>query len=211
MGLLPAEIIEEAIPLSRVALTDADATETKALRSALKAAGFACAVIKPEEMILSRLRRYRPDILILNMPVGALNEYDILQAVRVDQRLRGTAVMFLTPCNDEVSIFKAWNAGVNCYLTKPFTVTEVARFIAHLDRERRARDYVGLAIEYAWRKQTDSVLRCLEEAVKLHKEETAESGGISDTIHTEAAFHYLRQTPEFLALLAKLPPEAKRV
>jgi RNA polymerase sigma-70 factor, ECF subfamily len=212
MGLLPEEAIEEAIPASRVALTDADTEETKPLLVALKAAGYTCTVVKQDEMILPRLRRFRPDILVLNSPFGELDEYDILQTLRIDQRLRGTAVMFLSPRNDDVSVFKAWNSGVECYLTKPCKVTEVVHFVGKLDEGRKAKDYVGLAIEYAWRRQTAETLRCLQKAVGLDEEGSAVAQeAVAQTIRTESAFNYLRATPEFATILAKLPLEEQKV
>jgi predicted DNA-binding protein YlxM (UPF0122 family) len=62
LELLSAEVIEEAVAESRVALTDADPRETKALRAAFKAVGLLCSVIKQEDLLLPRLYRLKPDL-----------------------------------------------------------------------------------------------------------------------------------------------------
>jgi RNA polymerase sigma-70 factor (ECF subfamily) len=209
MGVLPEEMADEAIVASHVALTEANADEAKRLRGALKQAGFACTILKPDDLILPKLRRIRPDVLIVCSPFGELDEYQILQALRIDQRLRGTSVMFLTPRNDSVSIFKAWNMGIDAYLTVPWEVAEVVHFVGRIDRSRRSRDYVGLAVEYAWRRQTEATLKCLEKAIGVIEQTEWITEDVAKAIRTEAAFNYLRSTPEFAALLAQLPAQER--
>jgi RNA polymerase sigma factor (sigma-70 family) len=210
MGLLSAEVSEEAVLELRVALTDADPRETKALRAALKAAGYGCTVIKQEELLLPRLHRLKPDLLVLNMPFAELDQNDILLGIRADYRLRELPVMLLSPRHDRGSVLKAWKSGVNVYLTNvrnvhPFVVHEVMVFVQRVLSGTKELEYIALAVECAWRGQTEPTLRYLEMAIDGQEKHW----GVARAIRDQPAFNYLREEPEFIALSARLISEAE--
>jgi RNA polymerase sigma-70 factor (ECF subfamily) len=206
MGLMPTDVLDREIRQLNVALTDVDPKETKALRTALKAAGYTCTLLKTQEMILPRLGALKPDLLILNTPFGERDENEIVKAMRVDPLLRDTPVMFLSPRNDKASIFQAWKNGVDVYLTnerdvRPFQVPEVIAFVDRVLSYRKGSTYVALAVEYAWRKQSEAALHCLDRALTVSPKPEI---SVARLIRAEPAFDYLRETPEFLALLPRL-------
>lgn len=187
-----------SLPKTRIALTDANALQTKTLRSALRSEDFILSVISSEEMLLQRLRRQVPDILILNTPFGTLDENDALRTLRLDPRLRHIAVMFLVPKEraTDARLFQAWELGVDCFLTDPTNGMEVARFAHKLDAVRRAADYRTLAIEYAWQRDSPRTLLCLTRALHLGGKE------VLDAVRDDPAFNYLRTTEAFQAVFA---------
>lgn len=206
MGLHPPTAPESAeitLPKTRIALTDADPAQTRLLRSALRSDDFTVSVISSEELLLQRLRRQIPDILIMNTPFGSLDENEALRTLRLDPRLRDIAVMFLVPkdrCTD-ARLFRAWELGVDCFLTDPTNGAEVARFVHKMDASRRAADYRTLAIEYAWRRDSPRVLLCLKRARELGGQDLVAA------VCDDPAFNYLRATDAFQSLFPAPPPE----
>jgi len=194
----PSETAEISLPKTRIALTDADPAKTKALRAALRSEDFALSVISSEEMLLQRLRRQTPDILVMSTPFGNLDENDALRALRLDPRLRDIAVMFLVPKErvTEERMLQAWELGVDCFLTDTTSGAEICGFVRRMDSGRRAADYRTLAIEYAWRRDSTSALLCLNRALHLGGKEVLEA------VRNDPAFNYLRASETFLALFA---------
>ena len=189
-----AEII---VPSASVAIVDADKMETRALRSAVKSEGFTCSVIGRDALVLAHLRRHKSDILIVNSVPGSLDRHELLRALRQDVYLRDRAVMFLVPKEEatDADIFRAWTAGVDCYLSKPFVAQEIRAFVGRIDAPRRATGFCTFAIEYAWRQDTEATLYCLRQASALSDKATL--GNVRD----DPAFNYLRQTPEFQQIM----------
>ena len=187
---------EISLPKTRVALTDVNAVQTKILRTALRSDDFTLSVISSEEMLMQRLRRQVPDILIMNTPFGTLDENDALRTLRQDPRLRHIAVMFLVPKDrlTDARLFQAWELGVDCFLTDPTNGAEVADFVHRMDAVRRAADYRTVAIEYAWRRDSPHVLLCLTRALKLGGKAALEA------VRDDPAFNYLRTTEAFQAI-----------
>lgn len=187
---------EVTLPKTRIVLTDAGAAVTKTLRAALRSKDFVLSVISSEELLLQRLRRQVPDILIMSMPFGELDENDALRTLRIDPRLRHIAVMFLVPKErmTDARLFQAWELGVDCFLTNPSNGHEVAQFTRRLDDVRRAADYRTLAVEYAWRRDSPHALFCLTHALMLGGKESLEA------IRDDSAFNYLRSDQAYRAL-----------
>ena len=186
-----------AVPSASVAIVDVDKMETREMRAVLKSAGFTCSVIGREALVLAHLRRHKSDILIVNNVSGRPDKHELLRALRQDAYLRDRAVMFLVPKEEatDADIFRAWTAGVDCYLTKPVVAAEIGAFVRRLDAARKSAGFCTLAIEYAWRQDTNAVLYCLQQALTLNGKDTL--GNVRD----DPAFNYLRHTPEFQQIM----------
>ncbi len=198
MAIANTRETEIALPKTRIAITDVNPVQTKALRLALRSDDFTISVISSEELLLHRLRRQPPDILILNAPFGTLDENDALRTLRLDQRLRHIAVIFVVPRvrATDARLFQAWELGVDCFLTDPTNATEIASFARRIDAVRRAADYRTLAIEYAWRRDSARTLVCLHRVSQLGGKEAL------TTVRDDSAFNYLRGEETFQELFA---------
>ena len=68
-----------------------------------------------------RLSQEPFDMLITDWNMPALNGYQLLEKIRGAPSLAGLPILMVTTVNDQESIITAVRAGVNNYLTKPFT------------------------------------------------------------------------------------------
>jgi RNA polymerase sigma-70 factor (ECF subfamily) len=208
MGLMPATepfAGEVDLPNARIVVADPDTKAARDLCAAFKANGSPCTVVPNGERILSRLRRLMPCILILHAGFDALDEFEIVRAMRIEPRLREIPIVLLAPKEraNEEHIRRAWESGLDCYLTKPYDLAELQRFVTTIDNRGKAAAYRTLAIEHAWRQETPQVLRYLEKAV--------ERGGqtATEAIKDDRAFNYIRHLDRFQALVGNLPASAE--
>ncbi|MBI5929828.1 MAG: response regulator transcription factor [Chloroflexi bacterium] len=87
---------------------------------------------------LAAFRRYKPDLVILDVMLPGLNGLDVLQQIR---RESDVYVLMLTAKSEEVDRVVGLTVGADDYLTKPFSPRElVARVKAILRRGRGETD-----------------------------------------------------------------------
>jgi CheY-like chemotaxis protein len=92
-------------------------------------------------------------------------------------------------------VFRAWQAGVDCCLTKPFNLLEFSQFIRRIDDAMKAYDLMILATDHAWRGELPDALAGLRQAVRKGGPDTAQKA------RDNPAFRPLHTDPEFRALV----------
>lgn len=82
---------------------------------------------------LESLKRFDPDILLLDIMLPDGEGFDFCRSVRADPDSKDLPVIFLTTRTEIDSRLKGFDAGGNDYVAKPFAVPELlARIHAHL-------------------------------------------------------------------------------
>ncbi|MHB8577505.1 MAG: SpoIIE family protein phosphatase, partial [Dehalococcoidia bacterium] len=102
---------------------------------------------------LEMLQRDRPDLLVSDVMMPALDGIGLLAAIRADPELSAMPVVLLSARAGIEAASEALGAGADEYLVKPFASRElIARVTAKLDaagRQRSAREEAGLRHEHA--------------------------------------------------------------
>jgi PAS domain S-box-containing protein len=91
---------------------------------------------------LERLRNERFDLVITDVMMPEMDGFQLLDAIRSDERIRTTTVMMLSARAGEESAVEGLSRGADDYLAKPFSASELlARTNAHVGaaRARAAR------------------------------------------------------------------------
>lgn len=65
-----------------------------------------------------------PDIMLLDINMPRLNGKDLLQRIRVSERLKHLPVIMLTNSVYEVDVVESYRLGANAYVQKPVTISE---------------------------------------------------------------------------------------
>ena len=65
-----------------------------------------------------------PDIILLDLNMPRKNGREVLAELKADPILAQIPVAIVTGSEDEGRILKAYNLGVDCYITKPIDVTK---------------------------------------------------------------------------------------
>ncbi|MGJ9417977.1 response regulator [Massilia sp. CMS3.1] len=74
---------------------------------------------------LAAARANHPYVIFLDIGMPVMDGYQVAQAIRADQTLRGVKLVALTAWGDEMSRKKVHAAGFDVHLTKPANIVEL--------------------------------------------------------------------------------------
>jgi CheY-like chemotaxis protein len=81
---------------------------------------------------LQQVARYKPDLVVLDVMMPVHDGLGVLRAMREDPSTAGIPVVLLTARAADHEIAEGWDAGADYYLTKPFRVEQLLKFIDEL-------------------------------------------------------------------------------
>jgi len=119
--------------MAKVMVVDDAYSDLMLMESILKSAGHQVVSLIDGEELEEKMSAERPDMLLLDIVMPRRNGYELLRALRKDERTRTTPIVLVSSKNQESD--RAWGKrqGADDYLTKPFTssqlLTMVGRFV----------------------------------------------------------------------------------
>jgi DNA-binding response OmpR family regulator len=120
----------------RVLVVEDERTIAEAVAARLRAEGFAVEIAGDGPSAVAAATRTRPDLVVLDV---MLPGFDGLEVCRRIQATRPVPVLMLTARDDETDLLVGLAVGADDYLTKPFSMREMAaRVHALLRRFDRA-------------------------------------------------------------------------
>ena len=103
------------------------------LTSLLKKQGYQVRQAITAALALKTIRKYPPDLILLDIMLPDMDGYAVCEQVKADERTHEIPVLFLSALTDTEDKLKAFDAGGVDYLTKPFQEREVlARVKTHV-------------------------------------------------------------------------------
>jgi DNA-binding response OmpR family regulator len=125
----------------RVLVVEDERTIAEAVAARLRAEGFEVEVAADGPAAVSAARRGKPDLVVLDV---MLPGFDGLEVCRRIQAERAVPVIMLTARDDETDLLVGLAVGADDYLTKPFSLRELAaRVHALLRRVERLQQVQG--------------------------------------------------------------------
>src|ERR671934_120488 len=139
----------ETMRRSRVLVVDDEPMVREVLARYLSKEGFDVDIAADGEAALSAFERARPDLVLLDLMLPAVDGFDVFRRMQASGR---PAVIMLTARGDEVDRILGLEMGADDYVTKPFSPREiVARVRAVLRRsvasEPESRENSAPAVE----------------------------------------------------------------
>src|SRR5690242_4731841 len=105
------------------------------LLETLSQAGYRVRVAPDGESALEQAQYAVPDLVLLDVMMPGIDGFETCRRMRRLPRLEQTPVIFMTALSDAQDKVRAFEAGANDYVTKPFQQEEVlARVRVHLAR-----------------------------------------------------------------------------
>ena len=92
---------------------------------------------------LEKVASDQPDLVVLDWMMPYLDGLGVLQALRKDPVTRELPVIMLTAKAQDMDVFKGWQSGVDCYLTKPFNPMELVSFVKRIFKSQEEDDANG--------------------------------------------------------------------
>lgn len=75
------------------------------------------------DIALDYLRKNKIDLLITDWKMPNMSGIELTKSLRSEPELKDLKVLMVTTNSSKEEIDEAMSSGVNCYLTKPFTLT----------------------------------------------------------------------------------------
>jgi len=116
----------------RILVAEDDRFLRKAAEMALKRQGYTVLTAADGEEALRAARTELPDLILLDLIMPKLNGFDVLQALKKETPTAHIPVILLTAMGSEEKQLEGLKAGVNDYITKPFTFEILASRIRNL-------------------------------------------------------------------------------
>lgn len=118
--------------MARILVADDDQDLNDLVTMKLEAAGHEVLSAVDGEAALSLAFSQRPDLIVLDWMLPKRNGLEVCREVRSDPSLASTHILMLTARAQEVDIERAFAAGAEEYITKPFSPRELLLRITSL-------------------------------------------------------------------------------
>ena len=98
----------------------------------LEAEGFDVSLAADGDEALAEIGRLLPDLIVLDVMMPGRDGFEVLRALKADDRTKGIPVVMLTAKAADSDIWEGWKSGADYYMTKPFDPGELTRFAYHV-------------------------------------------------------------------------------
>lgn len=98
----------------------------------LERAGYQVVTAFDGREALEKVEAERPDLVVLDVMMPYMDGFEVLQTLRKNQNTRDLPVIMLTAKAQDADVFRGWQSGVDCYLTKPFNPMELIAFVKRI-------------------------------------------------------------------------------
>ena len=116
----------------RILVVDDEPQIRRIMRTTLTGAGYEVDDAKTGEEALTKVREFRPELVLLDINMPGMDGLEACRALRTDPNV---AIIMLTVRNTEAAKVEALDAGADDFVTKPFSTPELlARIRAALRR-----------------------------------------------------------------------------
>ena len=98
----------------------------------LERAGYTVVTAFDGREALEKVELEQPDLVVLDVMMPYMDGFEVLQTLRKNQSTRDLPVIMLTAKAQDADVFRGWQSGVDCYLTKPFNPMELISFVKRI-------------------------------------------------------------------------------
>jgi two-component system, OmpR family, alkaline phosphatase synthesis response regulator PhoP len=81
---------------------------------------------------LEKVESEQPDLIVLDVMMPYMDGFEVLQNLKRNPTTRDIPVIMLTAKAQDADVFRGWQSGVDCYLTKPFNPMELIAFVKRI-------------------------------------------------------------------------------
>jgi adenylate cyclase len=116
----------------RVVVADDDPDIVDILTFNLTTAGYEVTSAADGVEALELVRASMPDLVVLDIMMPRMDGLAALAALKADEATKEIPVVMLTAKTSDTDQWAGWEAGADYYITKPFDLDELLRFIGYL-------------------------------------------------------------------------------
>jgi DNA-binding response OmpR family regulator len=119
----------------RIVVADDERDIADLLTLNLELEGYQAVTVYDGEAALDAVRIHRPDFVLLDVMMPKLDGLEVLRALKADPETQDIPVIMLTAKVDDDDVWAGWQAGASYYLTKPFDLEDLLRYLRHLESD----------------------------------------------------------------------------
>ncbi|MCC7316973.1 MAG: response regulator, partial [Bacteroidales bacterium] len=143
--------------------------------------------INGQEALETAWEGQAPDLILLDIMMPEMDGYEACRQLRADERTREVPVIFLTAKTQKEDIYKAFEAGGQDYVTKPFDARELMERVKtqlELKTQREVLKDMNLLLEEKVRERTEQLDKANKELMVLDEAKNSFLMMISHEIRT---------------------------
>lgn len=110
----------------KVVVVEDDPMISNLVKLKMEKSGYEVVVGENGRLGLELIGQHLPDLVILDVMMPIMDGFEVLRRIRADERTRDIPVIMLTARGMEDDILKGFESGAVDYLTKPFSISELA-------------------------------------------------------------------------------------
>jgi DNA-binding response OmpR family regulator len=118
--------------MTRILIADDDPAVIDVLQANLEAEGYSVLVAHDGDEACEIIRTQAPDLAVLDVMMPGRDGLDVLAEIRGRPTSNALPVVLLSARAGDEDIWAGWQAGANYYLTKPFLIDELLRYLRYL-------------------------------------------------------------------------------
>jgi two-component system alkaline phosphatase synthesis response regulator PhoP/two-component system response regulator VicR len=98
----------------------------------LQRAGYQVVTAFDGREALEKVKSEKPDLVVLDVMMPYMDGFEVLKNLKADPTTAEIPVIMLTAKAQDADVFRGWQSGVDCYLTKPFNPMELLTFVKRI-------------------------------------------------------------------------------
>jgi two-component system, OmpR family, alkaline phosphatase synthesis response regulator PhoP len=98
----------------------------------LQRAGYEVVTAYDGREALEKVKTENPDLVVLDVMMPYMDGFEVLKNLKADPSTAEIPVIMLTAKAQDADVFRGWQSGVDCYLTKPFNPMELLTFVKRI-------------------------------------------------------------------------------
>ena len=109
--------------------------------------GYRVETVYDGQAALDAVRSLDPDFVLLDVMMPKLDGLEVLRALKADDATHDTPVIMLTAKAGDDDVWAGWQAGASYYVTKPFDLEELVRYLHHLEAAELVAELSGTSAD----------------------------------------------------------------
>jgi DNA-binding response OmpR family regulator len=120
--------------MAKVMVVDDAYSELQVMETILRSGGHDVVTYLDGDQLEEKIVKERPDVVLLDIVMPKRNGFEVLRAVRKDERTRPTRVIVVSSKNQESDRVWGLRQGADEYLPKPFTADQLLAAVRRFAR-----------------------------------------------------------------------------
>ncbi|MEH0019355.1 MAG: response regulator [Desulfobacter sp.] len=138
--------------MSKIMIVD-DNRQNRMVASGFLEDDYTLLVVESGEACLEKIAGFEPDLILLDWMMPGLDGLEVLEKIREQVAFRNIRIVMFTAKAQPKDITRAWRAGANDYIPKPFEMEELISVVERQVAEKHRLD----DLDAKWRELEDGI------------------------------------------------------